>query len=844
MFCRTALALLLAATTHAATIDLTSNEDSGPGTLRQGILDANSGACASPCTITTQDHRIVEPLSPLPVITATGFTLDAGYYAVGTHRLELRGDKAGSRSGLRIAGARDVTLRGVTISAFPGHGIFVDHSSDVHLEGVSLNGNALHGLAISGCQRMFVIGNQMMGNQGDGIYVQSSTDLEINSNFVGADVDWHPAGNGGDGIALHDVTRAALGFDRAANNGGIGIVVDGNSSEYSLGYDETKDNGGLGIDVGRDGVTTDGLPELDSVTYNAGWIHATGHLHALPHTAYGILLYVNDAPDPSGYGEGLDALTLGGPVQDMTVRTDANGDATFGYFAPEDSITKLAGRYLTVQATRESGRYGQSSELGKTVPIVPVTLRYTVTNTSDSGPGSLRQAIEDANNGPCRLENICTIDFAIAGDPQNGVFTIRPESQLPAIRASGLDLDGATQVGNTNPDGPEIEINGSRCLGCDGITVQPLSGNQTFVQIRDLVINGFAGSGVVVGASDSPQSFTGPVRVDGCYIGTDPTGMHAVPNGRKGIEGRDRTALLVGTSFDNRFTTRYPKPNVIGGNGGAGVSMFAGRMDANLIGTDRTSLDAVANGTGVAMFGNVTATSNTIAFNRGSGVTIKRIGRNGLLRNSIHSNGGPGIDAGVKSRVRILDATSDGKTTSVTVQLDVPPPPKIDAFLYPWLVEVFAGSFTDGSGYGEGKRIVISEFLFDKYNEPATFKVKENLAGKFVAATLTPWDYFPYIPFGDTSEFSKTVQVTTADCRNDSPSLTNDGANGHFTWTAVAGATSYRVWLMRPGTRPQLGAEVSMPEATLQLDAGTYEWWVEAVFPACYGTQSDHRVQP
>ena len=51
---------------------------------------------------------------------------------------------------------------------------------------------------------------------------------------------------------------------------------------------------------------------------------------------------------------------------------------------------------------------------------------FTVTNTNDSGPGSLRQAILDANanSGPD------TIAFNITG---SGVHTISPASALPAI---------------------------------------------------------------------------------------------------------------------------------------------------------------------------------------------------------------------------------------------------------------------------------------------------------------------------------------------------------------------------------------------------------------------------
>lgn len=51
---------------------------------------------------------------------------------------------------------------------------------------------------------------------------------------------------------------------------------------------------------------------------------------------------------------------------------------------------------------------------------------YTVVNTADSGAGSLRQAIMDANSNP----GADTIAFNIAG---TGVHTITPLGSLPII---------------------------------------------------------------------------------------------------------------------------------------------------------------------------------------------------------------------------------------------------------------------------------------------------------------------------------------------------------------------------------------------------------------------------
>src|SRR5688572_22307774 len=68
---------------------------------------------------------------------------------------------------------------------------------------------------------------------------------------------------------------------------------------------------------------------------------------------------------------------------------------------------------------------------------------FTVINTSDSGSGSLRQAIVDANahaNSGGRDE----IQFAIPG---SGVHTIQPTSSLPAVTDTVV-IDGYTQAGS------------------------------------------------------------------------------------------------------------------------------------------------------------------------------------------------------------------------------------------------------------------------------------------------------------------------------------------------------------------------------------------------------------
>src|SRR3954467_12011176 len=75
---------------------------------------------------------------------------------------------------------------------------------------------------------------------------------------------------------------------------------------------------------------------------------------------------------------------------------------------------------------------------------------YIVTNANDSGAGSLRQAILDAN----KTSSADIIKFAIG----SGAKTISPKSKLPGI-SQPLLIDGSTQPNFTGK--PLIEISGS-----------------------------------------------------------------------------------------------------------------------------------------------------------------------------------------------------------------------------------------------------------------------------------------------------------------------------------------------------------------------------------------------
>ncbi|MFI5014047.1 MAG: autotransporter domain-containing protein [Hyphomicrobiales bacterium] len=160
--------------------------------------------------------------------------------------------------------------------------------------------------------------------------------------------------------------------------------------------------------------------------------------------------------------------------------------------------------------------------LSMTSPLEAAIL--TVTNTNDSGAGSLRQAILSSSVGD-------TIDFNISG----GSATITLLSALPNL-AAGVTIDGSTQPGFP---GSQVTINGNG--------FQPINVRQNGVTIENLVISGGAvpgGQGVTV-ANGGTLLLVGPNTYSG---GTTVAGFLTVGSDTVGVPGAI-TSSAIGTGL-------------------------------------------------------------------------------------------------------------------------------------------------------------------------------------------------------------------------------------------------------------------------------------------------------
>ena len=272
---------------------------------------------------------------------------------------------------------------------------------------------------------------------------------------------------------------------------------------------------------------------------------------------------------------------------------------------------------------------------------------FTVTSAADSGSGTLREAIQQAN----LTAEQDSIRFNIT--PQ-GPQTIALQSALPAITAP-LVLDGTTQPGFDSSDpSPMIALDGSAAGdSAAGLVFEATAGagaSGAGSTVRGLTIGGFDGDGLILQGNGH--------LIQGNYIGLDRSGSIAMGNGGVGLELESSSRNTIGG-------TTPAFRNVISGNALHGVRLNAlrpsdatsNRIIGNYIGTNASGTVTIANGEigdggdGINIFG-------------GGGNTVG--GPTAAERNVISGNRGHGIEffGGSASRNTVLGnyigTTSDG----------------------------------------------------------------------------------------------------------------------------------------------------------------------------------------
>ncbi|MFN2511685.1 MAG: Calx-beta domain-containing protein [Pyrinomonadaceae bacterium] len=280
-------------------------------------------------------------------------------------------------------------------------------------------------------------------------------------------------------------------------------------------------------------------------------------------------------------------------------------------------------------------------------------LTFTVTNTNDTGAGSLRNAITLANQNP----NPDLIDFNIA---PGGAQTITPLTPLPTI-TDPVTIDGTTQPGFAGT--PIIELNGSSAPnGTDGLLI---TGGVTTV--RGLVINRFLNGDAI-----QFQTNGGNV-VEGNFLGTNLSGNAS------DVVRVNRSGVFINGPPNNRIGgTSVAARNVISGNaqgisisGTSSLNTTGNLVQGNFIGTDVSGTADLGNSfpgvnlsraTATTIGGTVAGARNIISGNGNSGINFDASSGNLLQGNFIGTAVNGTSDLGNSQAGSLVTSTSANNT--------------------------------------------------------------------------------------------------------------------------------------------------------------------------------------
>ncbi|HXI97624.1 MAG TPA: hypothetical protein VNG73_01685, partial [Gemmatimonadaceae bacterium] len=297
-------ALLCSARMYAATFAVTNTNDSGPGSLRWAIEQANATPGADTITGTAPGGTIVLA-SPLPAITDQ-VSISLYYYPID-------GTNAGDGDGL-VIDAGGVGVQFFRVANFRGDGIILQ-GGYTNLTEVTTTGNR-NGIRVDG-SNSFVVGINAFSNRANGIWVTSTGSGNqighaeqlcnvLCPHFPPPD---EASGNGLSGIRIDGVNNRVdsvwIGIGPhysvgALPNGGDGITVNG---AHNVIFDcVISNNGGYGIQLLQparleynDGSCNKGgfvggsliePPVITSARADPTVITLNGTFHGTPNTQY------------------------------------------------------------------------------------------------------------------------------------------------------------------------------------------------------------------------------------------------------------------------------------------------------------------------------------------------------------------------------------------------------------------------------------------------------------------------------------------------------------------------------------------------------------------------------
>lgn len=341
---------------------VTNTADSGAGSLRQAILDANA-ACTlgEACGIhfDLPPNTSIRPVTALPRIAVRDLVIDGGAGIL------IDGSASAGPNGLEIGAQSHTILRKLKVHSFPNAGVEATPESAVKIHDCEIVHNASRGVTAFSAT-IAVYDSVLSGNLRSGLFIDGGNGRVLNSLIGVAPDGVTPMPNLASGIFVNGRGQVYIADNVIAHNAHFGVAYPASAEYVEVGPNRIFANRGTPIDVNLDGPSffeqSPGAwfhgPRLTSATYDAATNTTTisGRLDTdqfRPFIVAFEIQFFTTAPG-NGTDQFLGAITITSPDFVFTARGDLRGRSVIGN----------AIRYRFDEQTQRS-----TSELGMPVTV-------------------------------------------------------------------------------------------------------------------------------------------------------------------------------------------------------------------------------------------------------------------------------------------------------------------------------------------------------------------------------------------------------------------------------------------------------------------------------------------
>ncbi|NDJ61022.1 MAG: hypothetical protein GYB67_07845 [Chloroflexi bacterium] len=704
----TALAVAMVRPVQAATFTVTTLDDTGAGSLRQAIIDANATPAADTIVFDIPGSLVVYSImlnSPLPEITAP-VTIDGttqpGFLTAPV--VEIDGTNAGTGvDGLMIS-AGNSTIRGLIINRFSNNGIRLMTNGGNTIAGNTIGLDNTGTIAQGNANGIYIV-----NSAGNTIGGPTAADRNvISGNSTGVWID-------GSGATGNTVLGNYIGTNAAGNTlitgGTYRVLIQNDASDNTIGGSTASARNliagaafGVRIDTSADnnlvqgnfiGTGVNGTEDMGQANRGISVVNASGN--QIGGTAPGAGNLVAWALGGGDIGIDLDSGSANTTVQGNRIGTSPDGSASQPNFI---GVRAVGSGHMIGGTDPGAGNLISGNTVnGLQLDGSGHTVQGNLIGTNAAGTGAVpngTNGIEIFGTGHTIGGTTLAARNVIAGNTGTGMV-VRGSGHMIYGNYVGLDADGLNAV----PNGRGVDMATANTLG----GAQPGMAN---------VISGNSSGGVRVSSSTA-------VTLLGNTIGYSATRSGPVANGGHGVEITSGGSHQIGAAGAGNF---------IAGNLRDGVFVNSASSTGNSIRYN-------------AIFDNgelgIDLAPDNVTLNDPDDPDV---GANDLQNFPVLSNAT--LDMG---QVTITGALDSVPSTTFTLQF-------------------FSSATCDLSGYGEGRYFLgEADVTTDSDGDTGFSLTFAPQLGQFITATATN-------PNGSTSEFSACVQIASSNTPTNSPTFT------------------------------------------------------------------------